>query len=322
MKTYLLLIRREIWEHRSLWIAPLIWVAIIFLMFSWVLFFKLGADHHSGQLFSAQNLEQVESLNESGRAELQRIIELEDDRAQTPLALTYLAINGLIAAFVTMVVFFYLIDCLYAERRDRSILFWKSLPVSDTQVVVSKFLVAMVAVPLGVIVLSAAVQLLMLGMWTIRTHGTVIGQLTPDWNLLSWLRAQGLELGMMIGGLMWYAPIAAYFMLLSVWARRLVILWAVLPIIALPLLEWFFLDRFEVLKFLGQRFGGYVRELNLDVTPFKGDHEGFYVPRVQELYDALDLSGMFTSAEAWIGMAAAAAMLFVAIRIRRYRDDS
>jgi hypothetical protein len=46
------------------------------------------------------------------------------------------------------------------------------------------------------------------------------------------------------------------------------------------------------------------------------------MPRVQELYDAFQLSGMFTSLETWVGMAAAAGLLFLAIRIRRYRDDS
>jgi hypothetical protein len=57
------------------------------------------------------------------------------------------------------------------------------------------------------------------------------------------------------------------------------------------------------------------------VTVRIGDHDN-HMPRVQELYDAFQLSGMFTSLETWVGMAAAAGLLFLAIRIRRYRDDS
>jgi ABC-2 type transport system permease protein len=322
MNTYLMLVRRELWEHRSLWIAPAVWVSIILVMFSWAVFFKLGSDVESRQLLSTQEIEQVQALSDKDKADLRTAMSMDDDRAQTPMAFTYLALNALISVFVIIVVFFYLIDCLFTERRDRSILFWKSLPVSDTQVVVSKFVVAMVVVPLGVIVVSAAVQLLMLAIWTLRTHGTVIGELTPDWNMLAWLRAQGLELGMALGGVMWYAPIAAYFMLLSVWARRLVFLWATVPLAALPLLEWFFLGSRHVLEFLGQRFGGYIRLLNLDKTQFEGRHEGMNVPRVQDIYNALDMSGLFTSLEMWIGMGAAAAMLYAAIRIRRFRDDS
>jgi ABC-2 type transport system permease protein len=273
-------------------------------------------------LLSANNVEELQSLSEQEREHLREAIAMPEERAQTPLAFTYLALSGLISGFASIVVFFYLIDCLFSERRDRSILFWKSLPVSDTQVVLAKFLVAMIVVPFAVILLSALVQLLMLGIWTLRTSGTVIGEITPDWNLISWLRAQGIELGLMLGGVMWYAPIAAYFMLLSVWARKLVILWAVVPLVAVPVLEKFFMDTTHVLEFIGQRFGGFVGEMNLDKAPFEGHHEGLHLPRVQDLYDALDLSGMFTSVEAWAGMAAAALMLFLTIRIRRYRDDS
>ena len=52
----------------------------------------------------------------------------------------------LIAAL--FVCFGYLVDCLYAERKDRSILFWRSLPVSDRDTVLAKFFVATIATPL------------------------------------------------------------------------------------------------------------------------------------------------------------------------------
>jgi ABC-2 type transport system permease protein len=182
--------------------------------------------------------------------------------------------------------------------------------------------VALVVVPFGAVALSALLQLLVLAIWSIKWSGTVMGQLTPDWNILAWLRAQVVELGVTLGGVMWYAPIAAYFLLLSVWARKLVFLWVVVPLISLPLLEWFFTGEHHVAEFIAQRFGGYWREMNLDQSVFNVAHEGARLPSVHDVYDAIDISGMFTSGEAWIGIAAAAAMTFLAIRIRRYRDDS
>jgi ABC-2 type transport system permease protein len=321
MNSYLMLIRRELWEHRSLWIAPLVWVGILVVMFTWGTF-QLERDNDFGEFASAASVEELRDLSEAKREEIARAMSYDNDRKQTVYAFSYLAIGGLVSGFMCIVVFFYLIDCLFTERRDRSILFWKSMPVSDAQVVLSKFLTAMVVVPVGVIVLSSLTQLLLLGIWNMRFAGSVVGMMTPDWDILSWFRAMVIQSGVMLGGIMWYAPIAAYFLLLSAWVKRMVFLWAVIPLVAAPLLELLFLRTSHLAEFIGDRFGGYVRELNLDTTPFEGNHHGMHLPRVQDIYDALDLSGLFLSAEAWLGMAAAAGLLFVTIRIRRYRDDS
>jgi ABC-2 type transport system permease protein len=327
MNTWLMLIRREFWEHRSLWIAPLVWVGILTVLFAWFVFFKIEnlVDDSARAFMDTPSVAELQSqMSEQDREELQRALEVaKDDRAQTPMAVGYFGISGLVSGFACIVVFFYLLDCLFAERRDRSILFWKSLPVSDAQVVICKLAVALVVVPFGAVVLSAVLQLVVLAIWSIKWSGTVIGQLTPDWNFLAWLRAQVVEAGVTLGGVMWYAPIAAYFLLLSVWVRKLVFLWAVVPLIALPLLEWFFTGEHHVAEFIGQRFAGYWKELNLDQNVFAVTHgSGMHMPNVHDVYDAIDISGMFTSLEAWIGIAAAAAMTFLAIRIRRYRDDS
>lgn len=321
MNTYLMLIRRELWEHRSLWIAPLVWVGVLVLMFTWGTF-QLERDNDFGEFAAAENIEQLESLSEEKREEIARALAYDNDRKQTVYAFSYLMIGGLISGFMCIVVFFYLIDCLFTERRDRSILFWKSMPVSDAQVVLSKFLTAMVVVPAGVILLSAATQLLLLGIWNVRFAGSMVGAMTPDWDMISWFRSMVIEGGMMLGGVMWYAPIAAYFLLLSVWVRRMVFLWAIIPLIAAPLLEFLFLRTSHVFEFIAQRFTGYAKELNIDDVNVTISHMNHDLPRVQDLYDAFDMSGMFTSLEAWVGMAAAAALLFATIRIRRFRDES
>jgi ABC-2 type transport system permease protein len=296
-------------------------VGILVVMFTWGTF-QLERDNDFGEFASAASVEELRNLSDEKREEISRAMSYDNDRKQTVYAFSYLMIGGLISGFMCIVVFFYLIDCLFTERRDRSILFWKSMPVSDAQVVLSKFLTAMVVVPVGVILLSSITQLVLLGIWNMRFANSLVGMMTPDWDIGSWFRSLAIQSGVMLGGVMWYAPIAAYFLVLSVWVKRMVFLWAVLPLVAAPLLEFLFLRTSHLSEFIGDRFGGYVRELNLDTTAFEGHHHGMHLPRVQDIYDALDLSGLLLSAEAWLGMAAAAALLFVTIRIRRYRDDS
>jgi ABC-2 type transport system permease protein len=314
-----MLIRREFWEHKSLWIAPLVWVGFITLFFTWAVI--QGPDNHEARIvINAHSVDQM-GLNAADQHELQRAIDLPDDRKQTLFAASFLAIFGLISVFMTVVVFFYLIDCLYTERKDRSILFWKSLPVSDAEIVYSKLAVATIVVPLGVIVLTAVMQLLLFIIVWLRLHGSVIGEVMPDWSFVAWLRSQAVALGVTLGGVLWYAPIAAYLLLLSAWVKNKVFLWVVLPPVALPVLEKVFLGSNHVAAFLGRRFSGYIQEMKLDPNAFEAGNSG-HLPAVSDVYNAFHLSNVFKTPEMWLGVAAAAAMIFLAIRIRRYRDDS
>lgn len=323
-------IRREFWEHRSLWIAPAIWAGIITLMFAWMIFAVLPrlADHDGILAPDAQTLSQ---MSESDRKEVEAAIDRtrqhhapSDEDKDTFFSFSYLAITGLVTLFTTVVVFFYLIDCLYAERRDRSILFWKSLPISDAQVVLAKIAVALVVAPFGAILLGGIVQLLIGFMLWARFHGTLLGAHLPDWSMLAWFKSLIVSLVLGLGGVLWYAPIAGYLLLMSSWARRNVFLWAVLPPVALVALEGFFFHSTHVLRFIGWRFSGYTQLLHLDPSALnvgtRDSHDD--IPHITDVLSQLDMSGMFTNAEVWVGLAVAAALVFAAIRLRRYRDDT
>src|SRR5438093_2716605 len=56
---------------------------------------------------------------------------------------------------------FYCLDALHGERRDRSILFWKSLPVSDLTTVLSKATIPLVVLPLVAFAITVCVQVIM-----------------------------------------------------------------------------------------------------------------------------------------------------------------
>ena len=144
-RPFLTLVRRELWEHRGLIWAPLamaltiIVVSLVSGMVKGSVDIDLGEDRPLPELF--------------GDAEKQRGI--------FSLVMAGLVLPQLLVAFV--VVFFYLLDGLFTERRDRSILFWKSLPVSDTKTVLSKLFVALVAMPLWSWALSLVVGLVVFG---------------------------------------------------------------------------------------------------------------------------------------------------------------
>ncbi|HTU67136.1 MAG TPA: hypothetical protein VMF52_14405 [Steroidobacteraceae bacterium] len=331
MNSLVIHVRREFWEHRSLWIAPLVWVGIITLLFAWTVLVVVPnhlGDHGAVIGPDAQTMSQ---MSERDRHEVENAIAEANQHTLRAtgdkdafFAFSYLAITGLVTTFTCIVVFFYLIDCLYAERRDRSILFWKSLPISDAQVVITKLLVALVVVPAGALLLAAAMQLLMVLLVWVRFHGTVIGAALPDLSILAWIKSLATALVLTLGSVLWYAPIAGYLLVMSSWARRNVFLWAVLPPIALGALEGFFLHSVHVFDFLGWRFSGFAQLLKVDPNALNvGTRSSAEeVPAVGDVLSHLNLSGLFLSAELWIGLAVTAALVFVAIRLRRYRDES
>jgi ABC-2 type transport system permease protein len=276
------LIRRELWEHRPLWLTPLVVGACIILMALTVAVQFYGVDVTSGVRF-----ERARSVDPS-------------TFLRTGLALV-IVFQYVIASIV---VFFYLLDCLYTERKDRSILFWKSLPVSDTNTVLSKFVVASVVVPIGVFVLAGVTALIAAGILYVSFSALA----SHMWDFSQWANIYGVFLVGTVSGMLWYAPILAYLMLISAWARRSVLLWAILPPVIAVVFEAYAFDTSYVREFLGTRFGP---------PPSLVDHAGNgNVP------PGVDLAAFFSSLHMWLGVVAAAALLYGAIRIRRYRDDT
>jgi ABC-2 type transport system permease protein len=276
------LIRREFWEHKPLWIAPLA-VSVCLLLITIVIAGNITLPDFEGRLESGPNALGAQAFFKSG------------------ILVGVLLFQFMIAAIV---VGFYVLDCLYAERKDRSILFWKSLPVSDTSTVLSKFTVATVIMPLGVFVLAGITSLLAAGVVTLRADG-----LAPHvWDTQLWLRAYGTFFVALIAGILWYTPVIAYLMLVSAWARGSAVMWAFLPPFGLAILEGYAFGSHYVSEFLRYRLG-------FPVAIFLEAKPDGTMPH-------LNILGFLASPSLWLGMAAAALLLFGAIRIRRFRDDT
>lgn len=294
-----ILIRREIWEHRALWVAPLVVAAILLI----IVLSGRGVVHLPDEITAAG---------------------LSENQKHAIFALTHWGMTVPQYLVMTIVLFFYLLDTLYAERKDRSILFWKSLPVSDAATVVSKLLVALLVVPLGVYLLVFVSDIVFQGIFSLRSSDSIMGQALSDWDAGLWLRIHGLMLTGLLVGVLWYSPIAAYLMLVSAWARRNVFLWAVLPPVLLLIAEEIAFDTDYVKRFIAVRLVGIWAHLGatnrldeLEGTLERGDT----VP-VRTIIESLDFAPAFASPALWLSVAAAAALTWGAVRFRRYRDDT
>jgi ABC-2 type transport system permease protein len=286
------LIRRELWEHRVLWIAPLAIAAL----------FVIGC-----VVLGGSSLHGVETsgLPPGTRA--------TDDTFL--FAMIQLMFTGILFALMSVVIFFYLSDCLYAERKDRSILFWKSLPVSDTATVLSKLVVALVVVPLGVYVIAAIANLLAFAILSVWVRNTPFLQQLLRWDTGIWLRLNGLLILDVFVLALWYAPVAAYQLLVSAWARSSVFVWTILPPLALSLGEYAAFRTWHI----GKLIVGW-----LLFTPPGGREaaRGSGLAAADAMMNGISALPLITNPAMWIGLVVAAGLLFVTIRVRRHRDET
>src|SRR5437773_10082662 len=275
---------RELWENRSIYVAPAL-VAIVVLF---------------GFLVST-----------IGLPERRRAVLLGDPaKARAAIQAPYdmAAIMLIFTAFIVGV--FYCLDALHGERRDRSILFWKSLPVSDLTTLLSKVTIPLVALPLVTFAIVVATQLVML-LWTsavLITHGMSPGSTLTNFNLLqqSLILLYGL-----VAIALWHAPIYGWALLISGWAKRATFLWAVLPVIAIAM--------FEKITFDNSHFAALVKDRLLGCAPNAfafGLHGGTSIDSLVQL-----TPGRYLSTPAlWLGLLFAAICIAAGIRLRRYRE--
>jgi len=244
----------------------------------------------------------------------------------------YIAAGAPLFIIMSFVVFFYAVGALYDERRDRSILFWKSLPVSDGMTVLSKAVTALCVAPVISIALATVASLILLGfamiamaIGGIHIAGSILTQ--PD------LYLQPLRLvGLIPVYVVWALPSIGWLLLVSCWARTKPFLWAVgVPLIALVLVKWisYTLENFSsaplnimpvAQEIVARLLGGIVPGIWLSFVPIPPEmHEHVRGPDMGLLFEASWMS--LATAGAWIGAVLGAAMIFGAIRLRRWRDE-
>jgi ABC-2 type transport system permease protein len=286
------LVRREFWEHRTLWIAPVALAALVAVSAFWI---------HAN--FDSHDTAWMGPFPGQTRVALFTIVQW--------------ALSMPLYIVMSFVLFFYALDCLYAERKDRSILFWKSMPVSDGMTVASKALTALVVVPLGVFLLALVTGVVFTLLFGVRV--SVGGApVVLSWNTLEWLRGQAAMLLLLTLAVLWYAPAVAALMLLSAWSRRNPFLWLTVPAVA-PLVEYIVFRTHYVWSFYRYRRFGIWDALGIahtNIITKQGIHP------FGELLGELNWRAGFLNVDLWLGVIVAAALLYAAARIRRYRDDT
>jgi ABC-2 type transport system permease protein len=275
-------VRRELWENRSVYIAPLA-AAALFLI---------------GFLISLIHLPQQ-----------MRGISIGYTTQQSTATLTpYDSLAGLLMLTAMIVGFFYCLDALHGERRDRSILFWKSLPVSDTTTVLAKATIPLVVLPLLTFVLTVVTQfiMLLLSSAVLLANGLSVSTL---WSQVSFFpMSLMLFYHLLTVHVLWHAPFYGWFLLVSAWARRATFLWAALPLLAIGVVEKIAFNTSHFANFVVDRLvGGAEAITRAGQMPI---HPGIHITFGRYL----------SSPGLWIGLAFTALCLAGAVRLRRYRS--
>ena len=266
-------VRRELWENRSIYIAPLAAAGLVLVGFV---------------------------IATIGRA----MATADLARRAAVLEEPYTFAAGVIMAVAFIVGVFYSLEALHSERRDRSILFWKSLPVSDLTTVLAKASLPILVLPLLSFALILVTQLIMAALSSLVMLGSGLPVATLWTTLFQSLLM--LFYHLVTVHVLWHAPIYGWFLLVSGWARRATFLWAALPPLAIGVFEKIAFNTSHFAAWLGYRLAG----------PEDFRHAGEHMSHPM----AHDLGAFLTTPGLWMGLIVAALFFAAAVRLRRYRE--
>jgi ABC-2 type transport system permease protein len=289
VNNYIWLVRREFWENRAIWVIPL----------------AIGAFMILCALFGRADMMMVSS-QALGRTAGQALL--------VGVGATFFAVMSIYAAW-------YLLDCLYADRKDRSVLFWKSLPISDATTVLSKLATAVIVIPLVYFAAADLTTLLMAFIISVRAGSLVGGAL---WQAGLWLQIQLLWLYLIVTTAIWYLPVSAYLLLISSWAKRAVMLWSILPPLALILGERWFFGTHVIAHQLSVRLFGFVDaafNANLASWVSANTADSATVRTPADIWSFLDFAGFFSSMATWAGAAVGVVLIIGSIQLRMRRTE-
>jgi len=315
MNRLMALVKREFWENKGAFRTTPLVIGGIFL--AAMVMFLITFNHFDNEFQSLRELLRFVAQQDAGlRAKVLYAANLE--------------MSVFFSMVLAFVVFFYLLGSQYDDRKDRSILFWKSLPASDTMTIGSKLISAMFVAPLIfwvvyvlthiVIMLLFSVVIMMLGEnpWTLFLS---IGSTFEVWSLvlISYF-AQSI----------WALPLYGWLMLVSAFAPRIPLLFAILPPVILGVLElWVdFLKTFTLNDNLFGLFGHWFANSPLIMSGDEHDNEfgaALGIPITSDYDHQVTVANMFDrlfSTDMLIGLVIAAVFLGAALWLRRRATES
>jgi ABC-2 type transport system permease protein len=331
MKTMKWLLQREFWEHKgSMFWAPIVVGAAMVMFVGTMVAYGLS----SGKMHFNENVTRVDGKivshthGQTLSAAYNAMPANERQQIVDGIASGYLATSAPLFLMLSVVVFFYCLGALYDERRDRSILFWKSLPVSDQMTVLSKVLTAVIVAPVVTIAVATftSVLLLLIGGTVLAFNGiNLFGEVLSS----SAIYLAPLQIfGLLPVYIMWALPTVGYLLMVSAWARSKVFLWAVgVPLIIIVVVSW-------VQYLFGMRLDTEWFAQHVLARGLTGLLPGVWLPmqsvdvNLMTQSNVVSLGGVFTqswktmaSPHAWGGAIVGIAMIFAAMRLRRWKDE-
>lgn len=321
MNTMKWLIQREYWENKGmLFWAPAIVGGLMVLFSGMMLAFGINMNFQ----LDGEKLEGFQAMAAARRHEMADALGAGFPMVATPLFI-----------LMAFLIFFYCLGALHDDRRDRSILFWKSLPISDTETVLSKVAMAIIGAPLIVAVIGyiASFAIMLMGSIALSFHG--VNLFSDLMSTTSFWLSPFRMLSLIPIYLLWALPTVGWLLMVSSWARSKVFLWAVgVPLMSGALLawanagfklglniEWYFQQ--VVLRLLGSVLPG-----NWMLFDHSARHAMAQADR-GDLPPAAQMASFYNEAYAslasptlWIGVAAGVAMIVAAIHLRRWREEN
>ena len=327
MNTMKWLLRREFWEHKGgfVW-APVIAALIMLVIVGGALGYGVASGKMAGDSISIR----VDG-EEVHHTSVRKVLTAEKRAEVASMAANnYIAVGAPVFVVLPVVAFFYCLAALYDDRRDRSILFWKSLPISDTDTVLSKLLTVLVVAPLITIGVATAVALAIGLLGALAASHLGISLFGPVLTNINFYLAPFYLVGMLPVYVLWALPTAGWLLLVSSWAKSKVFLWAVgVPLMAAVLLKW--------LDYLLGMTGGMTINAdwiinNVLEAGLLGLIPGTWFMHAPDLppptRNGVDMMTMLTYSWStlarpalWAGVIAGVAMIAGAIRLRRWRDE-
>jgi len=300
----LALVKREIWEHRSIYVTPLAIATIVTLGVLAGLMFASGFTAELDiAIFGAQNL--------AGEPE-----------RKAALTVFFLGTSWIFIVAIAILTIFYCLDSLYAERKDKSILFWRSLPVTDAETVVSKLLTAIVVIPavmvLGIIV-THLVNLIVVSIW-VSMKGGDGGMLI--WGSISLLDNWLAAFIVVIASGIWMSPFVGWFLLVSAYTKRSPLLMAFMPLILIGLLEGIIFRSHVFADNVLARGDGLPLFRIGDIERFFDEDQWRIADDATSLLVHLDVVQFLTSPAMWAGVLVCGLLATGAVYVRRFRDES
>jgi ABC-2 type transport system permease protein len=291
-------LRRELWENRSIYIAPIAVAAIVLVA-------------------ALINIVRIPE----GSVPFQRLLEISPEYLRVASIGLYGGIAAILGITAGIVGWFYCLDALHGERRERSVLFWKSLPISDMTTVLSKVLTGMVVVPIAALLVGLALYFVLMLIASIVLMANGVGGTLLIANS-DFGEALLVHIYASIAAILWGAPLYAWAIFVSSWVRRATFLWALLPPAAIALAEGLAFGTQHFLTMVGKRFSGGIEYAFVESAHAMDNDEFRFEPGSlpESLFSLLDPLRFLSQPGLWIGLVVAAVFIAASIWMRRYRE--